>query len=100
MKYPYLEPRNPAQIVARDTYLRINDTAVDWFRALGGFENLPASFDIGGEAWLEAERQIDEAAKENDVEQATALCRAYEKRALAYFDAWRKKLQKQNGASQ
>lgn len=92
MKYLYLEPLNPAQAIARATYLRINDVATDWFREFGGVSQLPESFDVSGEGWLEAERQIDEAAKEGNIELTSNLCEQYQKRALAYFEGWRKKL--------
>lgn len=100
MTTEFLIRLSPAQRIAQAAYLRINDTLVDWFRDLGGCDNLPTAFDLGGEGWLEAERAIEEAAAAEDIEKTTALCQAYEKRALAYFEAWRKKLEKQNGASQ
>lgn len=101
MKHKCVEHLNSAQIMARAAYRRINDTFVDFFRDLGGCENLPSEFDVSGEGWIEAERLIDEAAQLGEIEKTIALCRQYERRALAYFDAWRKRLgkpEKQKGA--
>lgn len=94
MKHRCVEHLNAAQILARAAYRRINDTAVDFFSDLGGLKNLPAEFDVNSEGWLEVERLIDEAAAAFEIEKTIQLCQQYERRALAYFEAWRKRLGK------
>jgi hypothetical protein len=98
LKYACIEPLNAAEVIARATYRRINDSITDFFRDLGGVENLPAAFDVTNEGWVEAQRQIDEAAAAFDIEKTIKLCQEYERRALAYFDRWRKKLAKKEAA--
>jgi hypothetical protein len=99
LKYGCLEPLNGAQVIARNTYGRINDSIADFFRDLGGVENLPAAFDVTDEGWLQMQREIDEAAAAFNIEKTVKLCQEYDRRASAYFDRWRKKLEKQNGHS-
>jgi hypothetical protein len=98
LRYLSMKPLNTAQIMARAAYRRINDSAVDFFRDLGGVENLPEGFNVSDEGWLNTEREIDKAAQEFNIEKTLRLCREYERRALAYFQAWRKKIEKQKGA--
>lgn len=99
MKYECSDRLNAAEVIARNTYRRINETAVDFFRDLGGVDNLPEGFDVSGEGWVELQDQIDAAAKEFNIEKTIELCQSYDRRALAYFERWRKKLEKRNGNS-
>lgn len=94
MKYECLERLNAAEVIARNTYRKINETVVDFFRDLGGVNNLPEAFDVSGERWVDLQNQIDETAKAFNIEQTIELCQQYETRALAYFERWRKKLDK------
>jgi len=98
LRYLSLQRLNPAQVIARATYRRINDSVVDFFRDLGGVENLPKDFDVNGEGWVEAETRIDAVAQAGEIDKTIQLCREYECRALVYFGAWRKKLEKRKEA--
>jgi len=99
LKHKCTEHLNAAQILARASYKRINDAAVEFFRDLGGADKLPKGFDVHSEGWQEAEQQIDEVAAAFDIEKTVNLCHAYERRAMAYFAAWRKKLEKRKEAA-
>ena len=54
-----LEHLNPAQFLARQSYRRINDSITEFFRDIGGVEQLPAAFDVTNEGWVELQEQIE-----------------------------------------
>lgn len=65
---------------------------------MGGWDTLPARFEIGGKPWQEAEDAISDAAYAGRWWETIALADDYLRRVAAFCDGWRT-LAKAKGAA-
>lgn len=71
------------------TYRKANQAVMELVREMAGWDSLPATFDVIGDGWKEAEALIDKAVAANDARATTDACIAYEQRVQRYLEAWR-----------
>jgi hypothetical protein len=71
-----------------------------WVAHMGGWDDLPAHFDISSERWVEAEIEITQAANVGDAAKVRELGAAFIERVRNYLARWEDMMtQKAKGAA-
>ncbi len=77
-----------AESLMRLIFLRAGECIDQWVAGMGGWNELPAQFDIHSERWIEAEAEIAKAANANNILEVYERGEAYIQRVRAYLSRW------------